>query len=376
MTPKIRAFLAANDLAPPYLVVDLDVVERNYRRLRAVLPQAQIYYAVKANPARPILERLTALGSSFDAASLPEVRDCLDVGAPPERIAYGNTIKKQADIATAFDRGVRLFAFDSEPELRKLAAAAPGSSVYCRIELEATGANWPLSRKFGCTLEMARDLLLSAADLGLDPHGLSFHVGSQQCNPAQWDVAIGRSAMVFSDLADRGIDLKLLNLGGGYPTRYRHAVPGLDSIADTIHASLVKHFGNRMPDLLIEPGRAIAAEAGVLRSEVVLVSRRDPASDQRWVYLDVGKFGGLAETQNDAIEYRFRTSRDGDAAGPVMLAGPTCDGADILYEHAGYDMPLSLRAGDTVDILSAGAYTTTYSSVNFNGFEPPKAYYI
>ena len=376
MTPKTQRLLATKGMASPFLVVDLDVIERNYRRLRKVLPQAKVFYAVKANPARPVLDRLAGLGSSFDAASLSEVETCLDTGAVADRISYGNTIKKQADIARAFDLGVRLFAFDSEPELRKLAASAPGSSVYCRIALEATGANWPLSRKFGCSLDMARDLLLMAADLGLDPHGLSFHVGSQQCNIDQWEVAIGKSAMVFSDLADRGIELKLLNLGGGYPTRYRHDVPSLDNIAETIHTALVKHFGNRMPDLLIEPGRAIVADAGVLRSEVVLVSYRDYTGGQRWVYLDVGTFGGLAETQNDAIEYRFQTSRDGAKSGPVMLAGPTCDGADILYQNAGYDMPLNLQAGDTVDILAAGAYTTTYSSVGFNGFAPLQAHYI
>ena len=376
MTPKIRRFLAGNGVTSPILVVDLDVIERNYRRLRDLLPHAKVFYAVKANPARPVLDRLAGLGSSFDAASLSEVETCLDTGAGADRISYGNTIKKQADIARAFDLGVRLFAFDSEPELRKIAASAPGSRVYCRIALKGTGAHWPLSRKFGCSLDMARDLMLMAADQGLDPHGLSFHVGSQQCNIDQWEVAIGRSAMVFSDLADRGVELKLLNLGGGYPTRYRHDVPSLDNIAETIHAALVKHFGNRMPDLLMEPGRAIAADAGVLRSEVVLVSYRDYTGGPRWVYLDVGTFGGLAETQNDAIEYRFRTSRDGMETGPVMLAGPTCDGADILYENAAYDMPLSLQAGDTVDIQAAGAYTTTYSSVGFNGFAPLQAHYI
>ncbi len=377
MTPRINEFLATAGLPTPCLVVDLDVIERNYRRLHQYLPQARIYYAVKANPARQILDRLQALGSCFDAASLTEVQACLATGAAADRISYGNTIKKQTDIAEAYDLGVRLFAFDSAPELQKIATVAPGASVYCRIALEGTGAHWPLSRKFGCSLEMARDLLLNAAGLGLDPHGLSFHVGSQQCDVSQWDLAIAKSAMVFSDLADRGVELKLLNLGGGYPTRYRDDVPSLDRIAATIETALTKHFGNRLPELLIEPGRAIAADAGVLRSEVVLVARRDYADDKRWVYLDVGKFGGLAETQNEAIQYQLRTARDATSErGPVMVAGPTCDGADILYEDTAYEMPLDLQAGDTVDVLAAGAYTTTYSSVGFNGFAPLKAYYI
>ncbi|TVR96876.1 MAG: type III PLP-dependent enzyme [Rhodospirillales bacterium] len=377
MTPKIADFLRIQRPPTPCLVVDLDVIAENYRSLHHALPLVAIYYAVKANPARPVLERLVGLGCSFDAASAWEVDECLAVGADPAVISYGNTVKKRRDIAHAFDRGVRMFAFDSREELEKLAQEAPGSKVYCRILTISEDAQWPLSRKFGCSLAMARDLMLRAADAGLQPHGLSFHVGSQQTNPKWWDVAIGRSAMVFSDLREAGLDLAMLNLGGGFPARYRgDSLPPIERFASEIMQSVQRHFGNRIPELIIEPGRSIAAEAGVIRTEVVVVARKGYDDPDRWVYFDVGKFGGLAETMDEAIQYPIVTPHDGGAVGPVKIAGPTCDGADILYENCGYTMPLALRSGDQVELLSAGAYTSVYASQRFNGFAPMAEYYI
>lgn len=376
MTPKIEAFLNDHDTETPFLVVDLDVVEENFRKLRHALPSADIYYAVKANPAKPVLERLALLDSCFDAASIYEIEECLAAGGLAENISYGNTLKKIGDIQKAFEKGVRLFAFDSEAELEKLAEAAPGSSVFCRIITCNGGADWPLSKKFGCEIDMARDLLLKARDLGLDPYGISFHVGSQQTDPAQWDIAISRAAMVFTDLKELGLELKMLNLGGGFPTTYTEGVKDLDDFGLQIHRAMSRHFGNNIPKTIIEPGRSVVASAGVIQSEVVLVSRKSYTDNRRWVYLDVGMFGGMAETMDEAIRFKFTTNKDNGPMGPVAIAGPTCDGMDILYEKTQYEMPLDLVAGDKVRIMATGAYTTTYSSVGFNGFPPLQDYYI
>ncbi len=376
MTPKIERFLAENRPDTPCLVVDLDVVRDNYRKIKRHLPAAAIHYAVKANPAPAVLEALAGLGSSFDAAGSAEIDLCLAAGAGPERVAYGNTIKKQKDIAHAFGRGVGLFAFDSAAELAKLAAAAPGSRVYCRILTDDAGSRWPLTAKFGCALSMARDLLLRAGGMGLEAYGVSFHVGSQQTDPRQWEVAIGRTARVFQELREAGIELRMINLGGGFPVRYRDDVPGLKEFAEAVTTAMTRHFGNVPPRTIVEPGRAVAAEAGVLEAEVVLVSRKSDDDDTRWVYLDIGKFGGLAETMGEAIRYPILTPHDGGREGPVVIAGPTCDGADVLYEEAGYALPLDLAPGDRVRLLKAGAYTATYASVGFNGLPPPAAYYI
>ncbi len=160
MTPKVAAFLDSSALATPCLVLDLDRVAENYAALRHALPAAKIYYAVKANPAAPILRLLAGMGSCFDAASIQEINECVAAGAPPATISFGNTVKKPGAIAAAHALGVPLYAFDSLEELRKIASHAPGSKVYCRIAVNNVGADWPLSKKFGTTLDCARDLLL------------------------------------------------------------------------------------------------------------------------------------------------------------------------------------------------------------------------
>ena len=376
MTEKIQRYLAAQRPPTPCLVVDLDIVEENYRRLAEVLPTAEIYYAVKANPARPIVERLDRLGSNFDTASIHEIEQCRALGIGPERMAYGSTVKKERDIAAAHGYGVGLFAFDSEAELAKLARAAPGAQVLCRIAMEGVGADWPLSEKFGCHLDMAIDLLERARAIGLEPHGLSFHVGSQQRDVAQWDIGIGRSAMVFTALNRRGIDLKTINLGGGFPARYRRNAPPVERYAEAISTAMTRHFGNNLPRTMIEPGRYIPGDAGIIQTEIVLISRKSYDDDRRWIYLDIGRFGGLPEVLDEAIQYRLRTRHDDGPAGPVAIAGPTCDEVDMLYEKASYELPLALEIGDRIEILSAGAYTATYASVGFNGFPPLDEYYI
>jgi ornithine decarboxylase len=376
MTPKIARFLTQHQPATPCLVLDVDRVEENFRALRDALPLAQIYYAVKANPAPQVLERLVRLSSHFDAASIEEVTACLDAGARPEAISFGNTIKKVSAIRRAHDLGVSVFAFDSREELEKLARYAPGARVYCRILVENAGADWPLSRKFGTTIESARELMTDAAALGLDPYGLSFHVGSQQTTTRAYEAAIGKVAMLFTDLTEAGINLRMINLGGGFPTRYRDDVPGIDQFGNAIMRAMTEHFGNALPEMLIEPGRFIVGDAGLVSAEVVLVSRRDRNDPVRWVYLDIGRFGGLAETEGESIKYRITTPHDGTQMGPVAIAGPTCDGADILYEKSNYRLPLALTSGDRVELLSTGAYVSTYASTKFNGFAPLAEYYL
>jgi ornithine decarboxylase len=376
MTPKIAEFLRTQQPATPCLVLDVDRVEAAYRAITAAMPAARVYYAVKANPAAPILQRLAGLGSSFDAASFEEVQACLDAGADPIRISYGNTVKKESAIKAAFEKGVTMFAFDSEPELRKLARSAPGARVYCRIFVGNDGAEWPLSRKFGCEVAMAKRLMVLAEELGLDAYGISFHVGSQQTTTAAYEAAIAKVAMLFTDLREAGVKVRMVNLGGGYPVRYRQEVPGIDDFGAAIMGAMAEHFGNALPEMVIEPGRFLVGEAGVVESEVVLVSRKGEDDPVRWVYLDIGRFGGLAETEGEAIRYAFRTPHDGTPEGPVTIAGPTCDSVDTLYEKANYRLPLALDAGDRVQLLATGAYVTTYASQGFNGFRPLAEHYV
>jgi ornithine decarboxylase len=376
MTERIREFLRKRGDDGPCLVVDLDVIKDNYTAFAKALPDTRVFYAVKANPAPEVLGLLAKLGSCFDVASIPETEQVLAAGATPDRISYGNTIKKERDIARAFALGVCLYAVDCKAEVEKVARAAPGARVFCRILSDCQGAEWPLSRKFGCEPSMAVDVLEYALRLGLEPYGVSFHVGSQQRNQHAWDRALASAAAVFKECGERGMNLSMVNLGGGFPTKYLKNVPTVKTYGNAIFKALRKHFGNRIPETIIEPGRGMVGNAGVIESEVVLVSKKSEEDDVRWVYLDIGKFGGLAETMDESIRYPIRTARDADAMGPCVLAGPTCDSADVLYEKQPYPLPVSLEIGDKVLIEGTGAYTASYSSVGFNGFAPLKTYHI
>jgi ornithine decarboxylase len=376
MTQRIKEFLRNRDEGGPCLVVDLDVVRDNYQSFARALPDTRVFYAVKANPAPEVLATLASLGSCFDTASVAEIEMALAAGAAPDRVSYGNTIKKERDIARAFELGVRLFAVDCTAEVEKVARAAPGSRVFCRILSDCVGADWPLSRKFGCEPGMAANVLEHAHRLGLEAYGVSFHVGSQQRNQHAWDRALASAAAVFRECGERGMQLSMVNLGGGFPTKYLKNVPTVKTYGSAIFKALRKHFGNRIPETIIEPGRGMVGNAGVIEAEVVLVSKKSEEDDVRWVYLDIGKFGGLAETIDEAIRYAIRTPRDRDEMAPCVVAGPTCDSMDVLYEREPYLLPVSLEIGDKVLIEGTGAYTSTYSSVAFNGFPPLRTYHI
>ncbi|MFT7838124.1 type III PLP-dependent enzyme [Saccharothrix sp. BKS2] len=380
-TARIRRFLDRDPPDTPCLVIDLPTVRERFTAIRAALPWVGIFYAVKANPAPEVVELLAAEGSCFDVASPAEIDLCLARGAAPASISYSNPIKKARDIAYAHERGVRLFVSDSEQDVRAIAAHAPGASVLLRILVDSKGSTYPFGKKFGCAPEMAADLLRLSRELELVPLGIAFHAGSQQLDPGGWDGAIADAAGVVLKLRAEGLPLTTLNLGGGLPAGYLEQPPPLADYASAITASIRRHFGDFSPEVMIEPGRAVVAESGLLRSEVVLVSRKSSADERRWVFLDVGRYGGLAETEGEAIAYPLVCVRDGvplptGPAGPVVLAGPTCDADDVLYQHTRYELPLDLRAGDHVDLLGAGAYTASYSSVAFNGFPPLVTYCV
>ncbi|MFC3052615.1 type III PLP-dependent enzyme [Kordiimonas pumila] len=361
----------------PFLVVDTQTVGQCYDELTEAFPVAKVYYAVKANPAPQLISLLKDKGSNFDIASIYELDRVLGEGVSPDRLSYGNTIKKSKDIRYFYEKGVRLFATDSEADLRNIAKAAPGSKIYVRLLTEGTHtADWPLSRKFGCSNDMALDLIILARDLGLEPYGISFHVGSQQRDIGAWDSTIAKVKSLFDRLSDEdNIKLKMINMGGGFPGNYVMRTHDLKTYAEEITRFLEEDFGDDMPEIILEPGRSMVANAGILVSEVVLTSRKSRTSLHRWIYVDVGKFSGLIETMDEALKYPLYTEKNGEVE-EVIIAGPTCDSADIMYEDYKYELPLNLAIGDRLYWFTTGAYTTSYSAIEFNGFPPLKAYYI
>ncbi len=367
---RIKSF--AQDIPKPVLIIDTKVIESKYKELANSLPCAQIYYAVKANPMDEVIMLLASLGSNFDIASRYELDQMLRLGISPDRLSYGNTIKKLCDIAYFYEKGVRLYATDSEYDLKNLAKAAPGSRVFYRILTEGTGADWPLSRKFGAHPDVLYHLILESAELGLIPWGISFHVGSQQRDIGQWDDAVARCKYLYDAVAEEGIELKMINIGGGFPANYVDPTFSVPEYAEEIMRFIEEDFGDHKPIIILEPGRSLTADSGVLVSEVVNLSRKSKNNLYQWVFLDVGKFGGLIETIDESIKFPIFFDKEGMAE-EIILAGPTCDSMDILYEHYKYHMPETVIPGDLAYIFTTGAYTQSYSSVNFNGFPPLRA---
>lgn len=366
---RLDAYVRHARFDRPTLVIDTDAIVQRYDALARGLGRAHVHYAVKANPEPEIIAALVAQGAGFDAASRAEIELCLAQGARSENISFGNTIKRASDIAFAHASGITLFAADAEEELEKIADNAPGAEVYIRLLVEASSADWPLSRKFGCAPGKARSLMARARELGLRPVGLSFHVGSQTRQAAMWAPVLDQVAEVWHAVRGEGFDLQLLNIGGGFPAFYDDAVEAPTPYAAQVMAMVKARFGE-VPQIMAEPGRGLVAEAGAIVAEVLLVSRKSDSDLHRWVYLDIGKFSGLAETMDEAIRYAFVTDRDHEPTGACILAGPSCDSADVLYERQPVQLPLGLRAGDRIVIRSCGAYTSTYASVGFNGFPP------
>lgn len=366
---RVEHYIAASVFDRPTLVVDVDRVALQYDALKSGLGAAHIHYAVKANPAREIIACLVEKGAHFDAASRGEIELCLSQGAHAKNISFGNTIKRASDIAFAHQAGVTLFAADAVEELDKIAAYAPEAQVYIRVIVEASDADWPLTRKFGCDHDTALRLLSHARGLGLDAVGLSFHVGSQTRKAEMWGPILDVMARIWKDAQAAGHGLELLNIGGGFPAFYGEEIEAPRSYARAVMAQIQARFGD-VARIIAEPGRGLVAEAGIIACEVMLVSRKSARDLHRWVYLDIGRFSGLAETEGEAIRYQFTTARDDDEMGACILAGPSCDSADVLYEKRPVMLPQSLKAGDRVLIRNCGAYTSSYSSVGFNGFPP------
>lgn len=364
----------------PFLLMDLGVIEDQYRSLGEALPGVACYFAVKSNPTPEVLCRLRRLGSRFETASIFEIRQCLSLGIPARDIHFGNPIKGESHIAEAYGLGVRSYTFDSELELEKLARSAPGSNVSCRLATDGQGAVWSLNRKFGQDPESAVRLLRRAHDLGLRAYGLSFHVGSQQRDPAAWDRAIRTAARAIEALDRLGVELRLINLGGGFPAygySGAHLQPqtGISQYGEAIRDAIRRHVP-RAVDCVMEPGRFLCAAAGWVHSSVVLVTDRlNDGVSQRWVYVDAGRFNGLYEA-ND-IQYPVLAESGSGPSAPCIVAGPTCDSDDVLFDRErAVQLPVGLAPGDRLTFAFAGAYTRTYAMAGMNGFPPLATYCV
>jgi ornithine decarboxylase len=348
----------------PFLFVDLDQVRANYRRLTDSLENARVFYAVKANPHPAVLRALAEEGCGFEISSEGEL-DLVEAVGRPVSVVSSNPIKTERFITRAARAGAEGFAVDSAEEVAKIARAAPGAAVYIRLLVDNSGSEWPLARKYGVGPKEATDLLVQASELGLRPHGTTFHVGSQCRVSASWDDALAVTAEVWNAVGRRGIELEFLGLGGGFPIQHTRPIPSLVEIAEVVQRGVAERFPAGVR-LMLEPGRMIVGDAAVLGASVIGKARRGA---EQWVYLDVGVFNGLMESI-EGFSYEVLASVDGPAQ-DVVLAGPSCDSVDVISDAIA--LP-SVDVGDRVYILNAGAYTLSYAS-HFNGWPPPTVHF-
>jgi len=303
---------------------------------------------------------------NYEIASEGELKILSALGIKPGRIISSNPVKSPAFIRYAIDYGVDYFAFDSVAEVDKLAAYARGCNVYVRLTVPNEGSEWPLSKKFGIEPDTAVELLLYAQERGLNPVGITFHVGSQCTNIYNWSMALDKVSAVWSSVGNAGIRLKVLNIGGGYPIRYTKEVIDIQSIEEMIDTLISKKFPEDV-QVQLEPGRAVVGDAGVFVTSVIGKARR---GNINWLYIDVGVFNGLMESIG-GIKYTYMVGSRAETQ-KWTIAGPSCDSFDVIAHDVELPEPM---IGDHLLILSSGAYTISYAS-EFNGFPVPKTILI
>lgn len=331
------------------------------------LPGVQIRYPVKVNPHQAVLETLVQMGHGFDVASLAELNAVLAAGADPRLVLFAAPIKAPSHIAAAADAGVAMFVADSIEEVTKLAQYAPGSQMLLRLSVSNSGSRFPLAGKFGAAPDEADALLSSAAQAGLLPVGVAFHVGSQAMDAEVWRAAIRQCAAILKAADTQAWTRCLLDIGGGFPIRYGTEVPPtIEAISSTIRQEVRSCLPLEV-ELMAEPGRFLVADAGVLICSVIGTAVR---GTDRWVYLDAGTYNAVLEAlpSQGLFHFPVRSSRLGDHAHDWIVAGPSCDSLDRL--PGTYRLPDGLAIGDRVAIHTTGAYSIALASP-FCGWPTP-----
>jgi ornithine decarboxylase len=346
----------------PFLILDAAIVRGKVRRFRAAMPRVRPHYAVKANPDRRVLKTLVQEGCGFEIASIAELDLLLALGVPAAEVFYSNPVRSRESIAYAAGKGVEWFVVDSVDELRRVHEIKPDAKLYLRIATPNIGSDWPLSGKFGAGAADARDIVSLAAKLGADLAGLTFHVGSQCRNPANWRVALEKARALFDIMTKAGLKPRLLNIGGGFPVRHVKPIPSIEVIGEVVNEGL-RAFPEDV-QVIAEPGRYLVSDAGYFVCRVLGTATR---AGKRWMHWDAGLFGGVIES-SEGLKYRIRTERSGPDV-TWTVGGPTCDSVDIVMRDE--PLPSDLQEGDFVYIRNAGAYTTAYAS-QFNGFPLPE----
>ena len=357
----------------PSLILSPKRAAENFRAIQRAFSfcDAHVGYAMKANPHPWLLSAIADVeGSMFEVASRAEIEALVELGIEGSRIFFSNPIKQPAHIEFAVKYGVRMFVFDSEGEIEKLARfndPADPLEVYVRMTVPHEGALWPLTHKFGVESRAAVDLLKLARTRGLKPIGLAFHVGSQCTRPETWVDALKAIAPAWQMARDAGLELDMIDMGGGFSAPYTNPVPKPYEVADAVKDALEQYLPG-YKRVFLEPGRGVCGDAGDMVLEVTGVAQRPDG--QTWLYLDGGYFSGLYEIPDGIRPSVHPVVKESRPLGmrSYRLAGPTCDSLDTLFEVRS---PVELKTGDRLILKTTGAYVYNVAS-QFNGFATPE----
>lgn len=360
---KALTYIDKQKIQTPFLLIDTEKIKEKISLIGKNIRNSKMFYALKANPDVAIADLVNKQNVGFEIGSEGELKILSSLDIKPARIISSNPVKSIKFLEMAADYGVNYFSFDSTDEVEKIAKYALGSNVYVRLSVPNEGSEWPLSKKFGVELDDAVRLLSYAKNKGLNPVGVTFHVGSQCTNPYNWNIAIDKAKVLWDMAAKAGIKLCLLNIGGGYPINYTKSAVDIEIIERTIHKLIFEKFPEDI-EIHIEPGRSVVGDAGVLVSSVIGKAKR---YDEDWLYIDVGVFNGLMESLG-GIRYSYIVESYKSNDKKWTLAGPSCDSFDVIDKNIPLPEP---DIGCLILILSSGAYTVSYAS-EFNGFSIPK----
>ena len=344
----------------PFMVVSVEKIAENYRFMRQHMPRVGIYYAIKANPDKAILETLAKMGSCFDVASAGEIECLSQLGVPGDKMIYANPVKSPKGLTTAAKRGVRRFTFDDESEIPKMAQYYPGADVLVRISVRNNKAKIDLNTKFGTAPEKALPMLQMAKKQGLNPIGICFHVGSQSLSTAAYEEALLVTRKLFDEAEALGMHLTDLDIGGGFPVPDSEGLKlDLANMMESINYQVDRLF----PDTAVwaEPGRYICGTAVNLVASVI-GTKKD--RKQPWYIIDESIYGALSGIIYDHWEYPVECFGKG-AKECAVIGGPSCDGIDVLYRDINIR---GMEIGDKILVSNIGAYSTV-SATRFNGFE-------
>ncbi|MEP6984248.1 MAG: type III PLP-dependent enzyme [Chloroflexota bacterium] len=356
-------------LVTPALVLDFEQISQTYDRFSDSFPSGQIFYAVKANANPDVMRLVVEKGGGLEIASLAELERSLSVGAIGRQIICSNPIKNPTFIQRMDAEGVYAMVVDSTYEVEKVARYAPGMRVYVRLAVDNQGSVLPLAGKFGVSSDEALELFDMAREYGLDPIGLSFHVGSQCLRAQNWVNAIRACGEIWERAEANGHHFHFLDIGGGFPAGNYHdeTIPTIEGIGDLTMDAVRQYIPHANPMLILEPGRGMVGESGRLVVEVVGKAKR---GGDMWLYLDAGVFNGMMETFEGFPPVTRLLAADADDR-PMMiytLAGPSCDSCDVVGRNL--ELP-EIHIGDRLMFLDTGAYTNEYA-VAFNGFPIPQ----